>query len=89
MLERLVELPQHLRGTAGERLGVLAKTPKPIQERRIDLPTIGLETVERCDRAGLAGIALEAGGALIVNREAVIAALDAAGMFLLVDEAAA
>ncbi|WP_417492197.1 LpxI family protein [Maricaulis sp.] len=87
MLERLTELPAHLRGSAGERLGVLAKTPKPIQERRIDLPTIGVETVTRCDRAGLAGIALEAGSALIVNREAVIAALDAAGMFLVVEDA--
>ncbi|WP_417497731.1 LpxI family protein [Maricaulis sp.] len=87
MLERLTELPAHLRGNAGERLGVLAKTPKPIQERRIDLPTIGVETVTRCDRAGLAGIALEAGSALIVNREAVIAALDAAGMFLVVEDA--
>ena len=67
-------------------VGVLAKTPKPIQERRIDLPTIGLETVERCQRAGLAGIALEAGSALIVNRPAVIEALDAAGMFLFVEE---
>ena len=88
MLDRITDLPMHLRGATGERLGVLAKTPKPIQERRIDLPTIGLETVQRCDRAGLAGIALEAGGALIVNREAVIAALDAAGMFLVVEDAA-
>tara|TARA_R110002072_G_scaffold241361_2_gene400224 strand:- start:98 stop:946 length:849 start_codon:yes stop_codon:yes gene_type:complete len=87
MLDRITDLPAHLRGAAGERLGVLAKTPKPIQERRIDLPTIGLETVERCDRAGLAGIALEAGGALIVNREAVVAALDAAGMFLIIEDA--
>jgi len=88
MLERLLELPQHLRGSDSERLGVLAKAPKPMQGRRIDLPTIGLETVERCDRARLAGIALEAGGALIVNRQAVIEALDAAGMFLLVGDAA-
>jgi len=89
MLDRITDLPAHLRGAAGERLGVLAKTPKPIQERRIDLPTIGLETVERCDRAGLAGIALEAGGALIVNREAVVTALDAAGMFLIIEAAEA
>ncbi|WP_417483379.1 LpxI family protein [Maricaulis sp.] len=87
MLDRITDLPAHLRGAPDKRLGVLAKTPKPIQERRIDLPTIGLETVTRCDRAGLAGIALEAGSALIVNREAVIAALDAAGMFLVVEDA--
>lgn len=88
MLERLVELPAHLRGSEARRLGVLAKTPKPIQERRIDLPTIGLETVERCDRAGLAGIALEANAALIVNRDAVVTAMDAAGLFLIVEEPA-
>tara|TARA_R110000868_G_scaffold95751_2_gene263222 strand:- start:1408 stop:2265 length:858 start_codon:yes stop_codon:yes gene_type:complete len=87
MLERVLTLNPQIRGTPEARLGVLAKAPKPIQERRIDLPTIGMETVERCNRAGLAGIALEAGAALIVNRPAVIAALDAAGMFLFVDEA--
>lgn len=87
MLDRLVELPVHLRGTPEAKLGVLAKSPKPIQERRIDLPTIGLETVERCNRASLAGIALEAGGTLIVNRAAVIEALDALGMFLIVEDA--
>ena len=84
MLERAGSLPRELRGPEGERCGVLAKCPKPIQERRIDLPTIGVDTVKRCDAAGLAGIVLEAGGALIVNRPAVLDALERAGLFLLV-----
>lgn len=87
MLERVAGLPEALRGTRAARRGVLAKRPKPIQERRIDMPTIGVDTVRLCDTAGLAGIVLEAGGALVVDREAVIEELDRRGLFLLVREA--
>ena len=78
MLERVATLSE------GIRIGaVLAKSPKPIQDRRIDLPTIGVGTVERAATAGLAGIAVEADGALFVDRDAVIAAADAAGLFII------
>ena len=67
----------------GERPGgVLVKRPKPGQERRVDLPTIGVATVEGASHAGLKGIAVAAGGSLIVDREAVAAAADAAGIFV-------
>jgi DUF1009 family protein len=82
MLKRVADLPEALRGTADNRRGVLAKLPKPIQERRVDLPTVGVETVRRCAEAGLAGIALEAGGALIVNRANVLAECDRFGIFV-------
>ena len=82
MLRRVAELPPALRGTADHLVGVLAKTPKPIQERRIDLPTIGLATVQRAAKAGLAGIVGEAGGLLILDREQVIAEADALGLFI-------
>ena len=62
--------------------GVLVKVAKPGQERRADLPTIGLPTVEQAHAAGLAGIAVESGAALIVDREAVIAKADALGLFV-------
>ncbi|WP_297737532.1 UDP-2,3-diacylglucosamine diphosphatase LpxI [uncultured Maricaulis sp.] len=87
MLERVAGLPPALRGTPEARRGVLAKRPKPIQERRVDLPTIGVDTVARCAAAGLAGIVLEADGALIVDREGVKAALATHGLFLLVEAA--
>ncbi len=61
--------------------GVLVKIRKPGQERRVDLPTLGVETVAGAVRAGLRGIAIEAGG-LIVDRDAVAAAADGAGIFL-------
>ncbi|TCS64166.1 lipid-A-disaccharide synthase [Varunaivibrio sulfuroxidans] len=68
---------------AGARTrGVLVKISKPGQERRVDLPTIGVDTIENARKAGLTGIAVEAGGALIVDRDAVIAAADKAGLFV-------
>jgi len=84
MLARLLELPVEIRGTVQARRGVLVKAPKPVQERRIDLPTLGVATVEGLDRAGLAGVAVEAGGAIIIDAEGVRAAADAAGIFVVV-----
>ena len=86
MLQRVSGLRAEVKGTAEARRGVLAKMPKPIQERRIDLPTVGVETIERASAAGLAGIALQEGAALIINREAVEAALQEHNMFLAVVE---
>lgn len=82
MLERVAGLPPAIRGDAARRRGVLVKQPKPGQERRIDLPTVGVRTIEGAANAGLAGVAVEAGGALIVDRDAVVAAADAAGLFV-------
>lgn len=82
MLRRIAELPLPVRGTPAQRRGVLVKRPKPIQERRIDLPTIGVRTIETAAAAGLAGVAVEAGGALTVRRDAIVAAANAAGLFV-------
>jgi DUF1009 family protein len=82
MLRRCAELPAALRGSPGQRKGVVAKAPKPIQERRIDLPVIGPDTVERAAAAGLAGIAGEARGVLVVERDKLIAAADRLGLFV-------
>lgn len=62
--------------------GVLVKLAKPGQERRADLPTIGPATVEAAARAGLAGIAVEAGATLVFERERVRALADEAGLFV-------
>ncbi|HXE17519.1 MAG TPA: UDP-2,3-diacylglucosamine diphosphatase LpxI [Stellaceae bacterium] len=62
--------------------GVLVKMAKPEQERRADLPTIGPDTVVRAADAGLRGIAVEAGAALILDRAETIAAADARGLFI-------
>ena len=82
LLARCAELPASLRGSPGAPLGVLAKAPKPIQERRVDMPTIGAATVMAAARAGLAGIVGEAGALLVVDRAAVIKAADDLGLFI-------
>ncbi len=63
--------------------GVLVKLSKPNQDRRADLPTIGPQTVRNAARAGLRGLAFEAGSTILAEREALIAEADAAGLFLL------
>jgi DUF1009 family protein len=63
--------------------GVLIKVSKPKQERRVDLPTIGVATIAKAAAAGLRGIALESRGSLIIDREAVARAADAAGLFVI------
>ncbi len=66
----------------GQPGAVLVKAKKPQQERRADLPTIGPATVENAARAGLKGIAVEAGHTLVLGRAEVAAAADAAGLFV-------
>ena len=63
--------------------GVLVKASKPGQERRVDLPTIGPETVEKAASQGLRGIAMEAGGVLVVDEDRVIEAADRLGLFVI------
>ena len=82
MLTRVASLPEALRGTTDDRRGVLVKATKPHQERRMDLPAIGLRTVELAALAGLAGIAIEGDGALIIGRNAVVNAADRLGIFV-------
>ena len=62
--------------------GVLVKVKKPGQEHRVDLPTIGPETVRAAALAGLRGIAIEAGGALVLDLDGVIQAADTEGLFV-------
>lgn len=51
---------------------VLAKMKKPNQERRVDLPTIGPETIKDAVAAGCSGIVVEAGQSFILHKEEVI-----------------
>jgi DUF1009 family protein len=62
--------------------GVLVKAPKPTQDRRVDLPTIGPQTIEGAARAGLAGIAVVAGEALMAQAERIQQCADRERIFL-------
>lgn len=83
MLQRCRELRDSGRSKLPPRTGVFVKAPKPGQDRRIDLPSIGIRTVELAAEAGLAGIAVEAGGVIALEVEAMIREADARGLFLI------
>ncbi|MCT7666754.1 LpxI family protein [Shinella kummerowiae] len=81
MLERVAQLRASGR-ISGRRKGVLVKLCKPEQDLRADLPSIGVETLRRARAAGLAGVAVEAGRSLVLEREALVAEADAHGLFV-------
>lgn len=66
---------------AGAR-GVMFKAAKPGQDRRIDLPTLGLQTLARAHAAGLAGVAFQAGDVIVLDRAAMLAEAERLGLFL-------
>ncbi len=64
------------------RGGMLFKAPKPGQDRRVDLPVIGPETVDAAAAAGLDGIAIEAGGVMLLDGQEAIRRADATGLYI-------
>jgi DUF1009 family protein len=80
MLERAARLRQW---GEGKRRGVLVKMSKPGQELRVDLPTIGPRTVDLAAKAGLAGVAIEAGRVLIAEREETVGIAERQGLFII------
>lgn len=81
MLRRVERLRREGR-ISSSRKGVLVKLCKPQQDVRADLPAIGRSTIENAKNAGLAGIAVEAGRALVIERAEVLRAADEAGIFV-------
>lgn len=63
--------------------GVLVKLRKTTQDMRVDLPTIGVNTVENAHKSGLRGLAVHAENALIADQTAVIKLANKYKMFLI------
>ena len=82
MLGRISELRRLGRVTSPSGVGVLVKAPKPGQDRRFDLPSIGPRTIEHVARAGLAGLAVTAGSTMVAEPGEVIAAADREKVFV-------
>ena len=51
---------------------ILVKFPKTNQDLRIDLPTIGLETIKNCIKANIKGIAVKRSQNIILNKDKII-----------------
>jgi UDP-2,3-diacylglucosamine hydrolase len=82
MLARIAELRTSGRIRVPFGVGVLIKAPKPSQDRRFDLPSIGPQTVAGVVQSGLAGLAVVAGGAIIAEPDRVAAAANEGKVFV-------
>lgn len=90
MLRRAAPIIARLQGEGEDdlqRAGVLLKRPKPGQELRVDLPTIGQQTVELAAEAGLAGIAIAAGESIVLDAEETARRANDLGLFIYAYEA--
>lgn len=83
MLARVADMRATGRVRTPRGTGVMVKAPKPGQDRRFDLPSIGPRTVEGVSRAGLAGIAVVAGSTIVAELEQLVEAADRADVFVL------
>lgn len=82
LLRRTADLRSHGR-LAGKKRGVLAKRRKPLQEKRVDLPAIGPDTIVAAQAAGLAGVAVDAGNSFILDFDSTVARADELGLFII------
>ena len=82
MLAAVAALPAALRPDPVRGRGVFYKATKPGQDRRIDLPTLGPETVRAVAAASLGGIAFEAGGVICLDLPEMQRLAKELGLFL-------
>ena len=82
MLSRVADLRAARRLKFKGRVGIFVKAAKRGQDLRLDLPTVGVKTVEAAARAELAGLAIQAGEVMIADRTAFVMAAEAAGLFV-------
>ena len=78
----LADVASHRPERAPHRGGVFIKRAKAGQDLRADLPTVGPATIAAAVDAGLSAISLQAGRVVILDREGVAAAANAAGLAL-------
>jgi DUF1009 family protein len=82
MLARVAQMRASGRLRLKGRAGVFVKAAKRGQDMRLDLPAVGLETIEVAASAELSGLAIAAGEVLIADRRAFASAAAAAGLFV-------
>lgn len=82
LLTSVAALPETLRPDPARGKGVYYKAPKPGQDHRIDLPTLGVQTVRHAAAADLGGIAWQAGGVICLDLPGMMSAATETGLFL-------
>jgi DUF1009 family protein len=82
MLAGVAALPAGLRPDPARGRGLFYKASKPGQDRRIDLPTLGPDTLRAVAAAGLGGVAFEAGGVICLDLPEMQRLAGELGLFL-------
>ena len=82
-LELLIQL-YYLKKNKNKSNGFLVKFPKKKQDKRLDLPTIGLNTLKQCKLAGLKGIVLKHKNNIFLDKIKAIKFANRNKMFILV-----
>lgn len=82
MLEAVAGLKPSLRPDPSRGRGLAFKAPKPGQDRRIDLPTLGPDTLRAVAAAGLGGLVFQAGGVICLDLAGMKRLAGELGLFL-------
>ena len=70
-------------GRLAKEKAVVVKTCKPRQDRRFDLPSVGLATIQVMREVKASVLAVEAGNSLVFDREDMVALADELGICIL------
>jgi len=62
------------------------KVAKPNQDMRFDVPVVGIHTIESMRKAGASRLALDADKCLMLDKDAVIASANEAGIAIIAEE---
>lgn len=79
--ENLIKRCKDLKYSKGQK-PILIKIKKLNQTRKIDLPTIGPDTIEQINEAGFAGIAIDCENCIVLSIEKVISLANKYNIFL-------
>jgi hypothetical protein len=71
-------------GKLGGRGAVVVKVPKHGHDMRFDIPVIGSRTLKSLKKAKASCLAIEAGGAILLHKDELIAQADAMGLAVIV-----
>lgn len=77
LIDRCKGLQQKGRG------GILVKTRKPQQDEKLDMPTVGVQTIENAYKAGLSGIVIQANNVIVVDIKNVAKYADKYKLFII------
>ena len=77
-------LLRNIKKQKNKKNGVLVKFPKKKQDSRIDLPTVGLDTLKQCKSAGLKGIVLKHKSNIFLDKSRAIKFANKNKLFILV-----